>query len=57
MKTDINFCSYVAQSSYNEKSFRKKSCRESQNTHFVLNDFFLNRAIYEMMWKNIVESG
>ena len=34
-----------------------KSCVENQNTHFVVNSlFFENRAIYEIMWKNIVES-
>jgi len=29
-----------------------KSCRENQNTYFVF--IFLNRAVYEIMWKNIV---
>jgi hypothetical protein len=34
-----------------------KSCRENQNTHFVFsNCFFENRAVYEIMWKNIVET-
>jgi hypothetical protein len=29
-----------------------KSCRENQNTHFVLNEFFSeNCANYEIMWK------
>ena len=33
-----------------------KTCRGNQNTHFVFNDFFSeNHAIYEIMWKNIVE--
>jgi hypothetical protein len=33
-----------------------KSCRENQNTRFVFNNFFLeNRAVYEIMWKNIVQ--
>ena len=34
-----------------------KSCRENQNTHFVFNNFFPpeNRAVYEIMWKNMVE--
>jgi hypothetical protein len=30
-----------------------KNCRENQNTYFVF--IFLNRAVYEIMWKNIVE--
>jgi hypothetical protein len=33
-------------------------CRENQNTHFVLNDFFFeNCAVYEIMWKSVVERG
>jgi len=33
------------------------SCRENQNVHFVFNKFFPseNHAVYEIMWKNIVE--
>ena len=32
-----------------------RSCRENQNTHFVFNNFFFdNRAVYEIMWNNIV---
>jgi hypothetical protein len=36
-----------------------KSCRENQNTHFVFSKFFFleNRAVYEIMWKNIVVLG
>jgi len=35
-----------------------KSCRENQNTHFVCRNFFFeNRAVYEIMWKNIVQRG
>ena len=33
-----------------------KSCRENRNTYFVFSFCFLNRAVYEIMWKNIVES-
>ena len=33
-----------------------KSCNENQNTHLVINNFSSeNRAIYEMVWKNLVE--
>ena len=35
-----------------------KRCRENLDTHLVLNNFFFffeNRAIYETIWKNIVE--
>jgi hypothetical protein len=39
------------------KNLSDKSCRENQNTHFMFNTFFFNHAVYEIMWKNIVESG
>ena len=33
-----------------------KSCRENQNTHFMFNNFFLkNHAVFEIMWKSVVE--
>jgi len=32
-----------------------KTCRENKNTHLMFNDFFENRSIYQIMWKNIVE--
>jgi len=32
-----------------------KICAENLNTHFMFNDFFENRAVYEIMWKNITE--
>jgi hypothetical protein len=34
-----------------------ESCRENQNTHVVFNSFFFffeNRAVDDMMWKNIL---
>jgi hypothetical protein len=33
-----------------------RSCRECQNTNFVFNKFLYlkNRAVYEIMWKNVV---
>jgi len=33
----------------------EKNRRETQNTHFVFNNFFENHAVYEKTWKNIVE--
>jgi len=31
---------------------------EVQNTHFIINNFFPeNRAIYEIMWKNVLQSN
>jgi hypothetical protein len=33
-----------------------KSCRETQNTHFIFSNFFPeNPAVYEIMWKNVVQ--
>jgi len=33
-----------------------KMCRENQNTHFAFDNFFFeNRAVYEIMWKHIVQ--
>jgi hypothetical protein len=40
--------------------FQTKSCRGNQNTHFVFQNVFSppeNRAVYDIMWKNIVERG
>ena len=39
------------------KNISDKSHRDSRNTHCMFNNFFffLNRAVYEVMWKNIVE--
>jgi len=37
------------------RSVSGKICRENQNTHFLINNFFLNSVIYELMWKNMVE--
>jgi hypothetical protein len=32
-----------------------KSCKENQNTNFTFYNFSENRAVYEIMWKNVVE--
>jgi len=39
------------------RTFSEKHGRENQNTHFMHNNFFffLNRAVYEIMLKNITE--
>jgi hypothetical protein len=40
------------------KNISDKSCTENQNTHFVFNNFFfLNRAVYEIMWKKNCNAG
>jgi len=35
--------------------FQKKEVVQEIKTHFAVNIFFLNRASYEITWKNIVE--
>jgi hypothetical protein len=38
------------------RSVSDERCRENQNTRFVLNSFvFENLAVYEIIWKNILE--
>jgi len=35
-----------------------KRCRENQKAHFTCNNFFSeNRAVYEIMWNNVIERG
>jgi hypothetical protein len=35
-----------------------RRCRENQNAHFNLRNFFFkNRAIYEIIWKSMVDPG
>jgi hypothetical protein len=42
---------------YPTEFFFDKNCRESQNTHFMFNNFFSkNHAVCETMWKNMVET-
>jgi hypothetical protein len=37
------------------RNVSNKSCKENQNTNFVLPFFSGNRAVYEIMSKNVVE--
>jgi len=41
------------------RNITDKSCRGNQNTYFAFNPFFFfeNRAVYEIVRKNIVERG
>ena len=40
------------------RNISDKSCRETQNTHFMFSNLsFKNRAVYEIMWKNMVHPG
>jgi len=34
-----------------------KSCKENRNKNFMFSSLFGNGAVYEIMWKNIVEPG
>ena len=41
------------------RNISDKSCRENQTTYFMYNGgfFYVKSCSYELMWKNIVESG
>ena len=40
------------------KNVSDKSCGENQNTHFIFKNFVLEiRAVYELMWKTLIELG
>ena len=40
------------------KNISDKDCRENRNADIMFNNFFFeNRAVYEIMWKNILERG
>ena len=56
--TNVPQC-YVTRTSYqNEKCFRQKVWKKSKyNFMFHFFFFFENRAVYEVMWKNIVDPG
>jgi len=40
------------------KNISDKICKENEKTHFLFNKvfFFENHAVYEIMWKNMVQS-
>jgi len=60
---DEDICTFMAVSRWSLLRLRnvpEKLRRENQNTHFILSNFFFsseNRAVYEIMWKNIVQPG
>jgi len=60
MKTNIRFLIISRPVLLRMRNVSDKSCRENQNTHFILNKLFFyfeNLSIYEIMWKDIVEPG
>jgi hypothetical protein len=50
MEIHVNFSSQLVQFFLEWEMFQKKFV-ENQNTHFTLNHFFFNRAVYEIMLK------
>ena len=63
MKRNIHFWSYLAHISHyfsEQEMFQTMRCRDNQNIHFVFSNIFFppqNCAVYEAMWKNVVERG
>jgi len=55
MKTNIHFYHTSLSSSYNEKCFKVVENIKTHILYFVT--FFKNRAVYEKMWKNMVDPG
>jgi hypothetical protein len=56
VKTNVRF--FITSRSFliRMRNILYKSYRQSQNTHFMFSNFFFeNRAVDEVMWKNIVE--
>jgi hypothetical protein len=37
------------------RSISDKSCRENQNTYYILKKFSKNHTIYEIIWKNMMD--
>jgi hypothetical protein len=57
MTTKIHYLSYLAQF-FLQWELCQTEVVEKIKTHFTFNNFFFeNRAVYERMWKNIVERG
>jgi hypothetical protein len=55
MKTNVHFLIVSLSILLKMKNVSDKICRENQ-THFTFSDLlFENRAVYEIMWKNILE--
>ena len=50
-----NLCTFVIISRWSFLRMRSVSNNVNKKTHFVFNNFFpKNRAVYEIMWENIV---
>ena len=56
MKMHVNLRYYLAEFFSEGEMFQKKEHENQTYIHFTLyNIFFLNFALYEIMWKNMVE--
>ena len=55
MKTDTQFLIASRSVLFRMRNVSEKSCRENPNTHFMFTFFPENRAVCEIMWKNIVQ--
>ena len=59
MKTNTHFFIIPRSFLLTTRNISDKIGRENQNMHFIFSNvsfFFENRTVYEIMWKNIVES-
>jgi hypothetical protein len=56
MKTSLHFWSYLAEFVLEIEIFQRKDVVQI-NAHILCLITFWNHAIYEIMWKNIVEPG
>jgi hypothetical protein len=55
MNTYVNLL-IIARLVLRMRNVSDKSCKENQHTHFPFNNHFsVNRAIYEIMWKNMIK--
>jgi len=58
MKTKMHFVNTSRSILLRMRNVSDKTCNENQDTHFMINIFFFeNRAVYDIMWKNIVQLG
>ena len=55
---DLSRCMICHSILFRTRSLWNKICTDSRNTHFIFNNFFFppeNRAVYEIMCKNVVQ--
>jgi hypothetical protein len=57
VKNNIHFLSNLAQFFLEFEMFQTKVVEKSKHAFIFNNFFFENRVFYEIMWKNVVESG